>query len=401
MVKIKIHRGTHQIGGSVVEIKTEKSRIFIDFGEELPPVGAKEKVNSAPLEIEGLTKGKADCGGLFFTHAHGDHIGMYQNVLEDVPLYMGEASKEIYLCIQNRVKQVKPEISEKLPLLENARTFKAKDVIKVGDITVKPYWVDHSAYDAYMFLIEAEGKRILHTGDFRTHGFRGDGVEKMLNYYVKKIDLLICEGTMLSRSSAEQNVLKEAELMKQLDDYYSQSKYVFLMCSSTNIDRIAAAYNKLPKLRYFLCDGYQKEVLDIAEKYGAKKSNGFYKFTITRDYTKIDMNDAIKKGFCMLVRPNDKFAKIMEPFKKENSLVLYSMWKGYLEQYSKYLEGFRYEYWHTSGHATPGALKMVCDTVKPDIGVIPIHTEAPEELAKLLSPYRVLSVNDNDEVIIN
>ena len=43
MVKIKIHRGTHQIGGSVVEIKTEKSRIFIDFGEELPPVRAKEK----------------------------------------------------------------------------------------------------------------------------------------------------------------------------------------------------------------------------------------------------------------------------------------------------------------------------------------------------------------------
>lgn len=400
MVKIKIHRGTHQIGGSVVEIKTEKSRIFVDFGEELPPVGGKEKQSGSPLEIEGLTKGKANCGGLFFTHAHGDHMGMYQNVLEDVPLYMGEASKEIYLCIQNRVKFVKPEISEKLKLLENARTFKAKDEIKVGDITVKPYFVDHSAYDAYMFLIEAEGKKILHTGDFRTHGFRGKGVEKMLDYYVKNVDLLICEGTMLSRSGDEQNVLSEAALMKQLDEYYSQAKYVFLMCSSTNIDRIAAAYSKIPKLRYFLCDGYQKDVLNIVEKYGAQKSNGFYKFTIARDYTKIDMNDAIKKGFCMLVRPTDKFAEIMEPFKKENSIVLYSMWKGYLEQYSKYLDGFRYEYWHTSGHATPNALKTVCDTVKPNIGVVPIHTEAPEELARLVSPYRVLNVNDNDEIII-
>ena len=55
-------------------------------------------------------------------------------------------------------------------------------VTAVPGFTVEPYSVDHSAYDAYMFLVEAadpaygNGKRvILHTGDFRGHGSRADG----------------------------------------------------------------------------------------------------------------------------------------------------------------------------------------------------------------------------------
>ena len=34
-MKVIIHRGTHQIGGIATEIKTDKSRIIIDMGEEL------------------------------------------------------------------------------------------------------------------------------------------------------------------------------------------------------------------------------------------------------------------------------------------------------------------------------------------------------------------------------
>lgn len=41
---------------------------------------------------------------------------------------------------------------------------------------VTPYFVSHSAFDAYMFLIECEGKKILHTGDFRRHGYIGKGL---------------------------------------------------------------------------------------------------------------------------------------------------------------------------------------------------------------------------------
>ena len=34
-MNIKVHRGQNQIGGSIIEISTEKARIFLDIGIEL------------------------------------------------------------------------------------------------------------------------------------------------------------------------------------------------------------------------------------------------------------------------------------------------------------------------------------------------------------------------------
>ena len=41
------------------------------------------------------------------------------------------------------------------------------------NMKITPICVDHSALDAYMLYIEACGKRILFTGDFRDHGMTG------------------------------------------------------------------------------------------------------------------------------------------------------------------------------------------------------------------------------------
>lgn len=67
--------------------------------------------------------------------------------------------------------------------------------------------MDHTAYDAYMFLIEAtdsnkpDGKKvILHTGDFRGHGRSGKRILEIIKYYVhkngRKVDVLVSEGTI-------------------------------------------------------------------------------------------------------------------------------------------------------------------------------------------------------------
>lgn len=39
----------------------------------------------------------------------------------------------------------------------------------IKEVKITPYIVDHSAYGAFMFLIEADGKRVLYTGDYRNH----------------------------------------------------------------------------------------------------------------------------------------------------------------------------------------------------------------------------------------
>ena len=35
MLNIKVHRGTHQIGGSITEIYTDSTYIFVDFGSDV------------------------------------------------------------------------------------------------------------------------------------------------------------------------------------------------------------------------------------------------------------------------------------------------------------------------------------------------------------------------------
>lgn len=39
--------------------------------------------------------------------------------------------------------------------------------IQIKDITITAIDVDHSAYGAFAYLIECEGKKIFHTGDIR------------------------------------------------------------------------------------------------------------------------------------------------------------------------------------------------------------------------------------------
>lgn len=160
-MKLTIHRGTHQIGGCVTEITTATTRIFLDFGAELP--GPNGEIRQETLSIPGLTEGNPRCDGVFFTHAHGDHMGNIHRILPAVPLYMGKAARAISLVLNQQLDTVMNR-ERQLAAFQRAHIFTAGEAISVGDITVTPIWVDHSAFDSYMFLIDADGIRVLHTG---------------------------------------------------------------------------------------------------------------------------------------------------------------------------------------------------------------------------------------------
>ena len=74
MINITIHRGANQIGGCITEIATTKAKIIIDLGSNLPGNRVKE------LTIEQVTQITADADAIFYTHYHGDHIGLFHLV---------------------------------------------------------------------------------------------------------------------------------------------------------------------------------------------------------------------------------------------------------------------------------------------------------------------------------
>ena len=97
---------------------------------------------------------------------------------------------------------------------------------------------------------------------------------------------------------------------------------------------------------------------------------------------------------------NSRHKDVMEKFKDKNPVVIYSMWKGYLEQdnIKEFLDGYKRLDMHTSGHADSDAINMVIDTVQPDM-VIPMHTEVPEAFRNLVGNRKVVLANDKE--IIN
>ena len=400
-MQIKIYRGTHQIGGCVTEIKANNTRIIIDIGAELPRADGRE---SAPLNIDGVTRGEPNCDALFITHYHSDHVGMYESVLPTIPIYMGKASRQISGVVQQTLKN---KLDKGNP--EQVKRFKTFDIGKpifVKEIKITPFVVDHSAFDAYMFLIEAEGKRVLHTGDFRMHGAKGRIMPDVFAKYAHDIDLLITEGTMLSRSN--EHIMTEHELGNRTKEIMRDSKYVFALCSSTNIDSIAEFYNAAiaNKRLFIVCEhDFQPEILKIVT---ANSRSSFYNYEKQKILVYGENLHQImrERGFCFLGRTNYVTQKAMKEF--PNSVLIYSMWKGYIDKahsaYDEYkgtfvekaiASGSNFEYLHTSGHASVESLKQICELTNAKM-ILPIHCESPEDFSNLGVTGKVIVLQDGD-----
>lgn len=393
-MKITIHRGTHQVGGIAVEIKTDYSRIVIDMGDEL---SLDPDFVSSPLNIDGVTDTNGQCNAVLFTHYHGDHMGQMIRIRKEIPLYSGALAKDVMLKSSEKKQPIDIELCNRLKAVN---TFNGGDVLTFGDIKITAYSIDHSACDSYMFLIEAEGKRILYTGDFRMHGFRGKALPKILRK-ISKVDALITEGTTLSRLNVAP--MTEYELQQRVKTYLTEYKYVYVMCASTNLERICALSKAVPRGKYFICDEYQKQLIELVEKHWSSYSPLYrsVKKTVYGDNILQKLSD---RGFLMVVRDNREFRKIIKKFDSDQSIILYSMWDGYRTKQGSTIPKFlnlvgKYETLHTSGHATHDDIKLMVDIVKPDI-IVPMHTDKPDELISLCSNSKVFIAQDGKEFII-
>lgn len=383
-----------QIGGQITRIDTTTSSIIIDLGQDLPGKNDEDLLDNDKA-IAKLTQG---CSAILYTHYHGDHIGLFHHVPENIPQYIGSVAKQVVckkyqqLC-QLPDKEGTKVFKQALRTASKMNVFQAKQTLHFGDITVTPYFVSHSAYDAYMFLIEAEGKKILHTGDFRGHGYLSKGLETTLKHYVGQIDILIIEGTMLARP--DEKVMTEADLYKEALKEMQTHKYVFVHCSSTDLERLASFKNANSKMipqRPLVADAFQKDILDLFS-HSAGNSSPYFDFGKVFTYT--ESNHKLKEwmltnGFTMFVRATLKFHDylnhLLPNLSPEKTLFIYSMWNGYITngrtQNTAYIElqklfsSCKIRHLHTSGHATSEVLRKVCDLTRPRLAIIPIHREA-------------------------
>ncbi len=390
-MQVIVHRGTRQIGGVATQISSASARILIDMGEVLP---SEDSSAQAQLSVPGVTDNTASCDSVLFTHYHADHIGLLPHIRADIPIYMGALTKDILL---HTLPYQEPVLRRRV---EQARTFSPGQMFTIGDLKITPFCVDHSACDSYMFLIEAEGKRLLHTGDFRCHGFRGKAMAKLIRR-LGQVDALITEGTALSRPFTPP--LTESALQRQVRGYIKQYKYVFVLCASTNLERICALSKAVPRGKYFVCDAYQQRLLDLLQKHWGAYSP-LYRHIKKTIYSPRLFDRLREKGFVMAVRDNQSFRNIIRRFDPARQIILYSMWEGYLRQPQSTLPAFlalapHWEPLHTSGHASAQEIAQLVTALCPK-AVIVIHTQKPQALQTLCPQTKVVLLQDKEPLFV-
>lgn len=402
-MQITIYRAT-QIGGQITRISTAHASIIIDLGHNLPNHAEDEDAYDNDRAIAEITK---DCSAILYTHYHGDHIGLFHHVPNNIPQYIGEVAKQVVcrkykqLCCL-RAPSLQQKYCRALTVASKMHTFHENQTLHFGDIIVTPYFASHSAYDAYMFLIEADGKRILHTGDFRGHGYLSKGLLPIIQKYIGQVDALIIEGTMLAQK--DETILTERALSQKAVELMKEHKYVFVHCSSTDMERLASFKNAtrsmFPK-RPLLADEYQKDILALFSETAGKKSPCF---DFGKIYTYSEKNPKLKawmqeKGFTMFIRASASFNRLLDLILpmlpvEGKPLLIYSMWDGYINRDDTRNEDYVYlqkrfaevVQLHTSGHAMADTLRRVCELTNPRLAILPIHRDKGTDLSSIGIP---------------
>ena len=93
-MKLTVHRGMDQIGGNVIEISTDKTKILLDAGLELNPIEETEVIKTEDVVENGFDFDKLlrenDFSAIFISHYHADHVGLLSLAKNLPPVYMGK-----------------------------------------------------------------------------------------------------------------------------------------------------------------------------------------------------------------------------------------------------------------------------------------------------------------------
>ena len=399
-MKVCIRRGAKEIGGSAVElINSAGERLVVDLGL---PLDAEENTIDLLPDIKGLKCKTDDLSGILISHPHQDHYGLGLHIDKTIPIYMSKANSDIMdVCVEHHLPNSFA--------FENRHIFNSAEPFEIGQFKITPYLVDHSAYGAHAFLIEADNKRLFYSGDFRAHGRKS----KLFNLFIKNppkdIDVLLMEGSCLGREQSEKYP-SEQSLQDKFTEIISKTKGICLIQSSSqNIDRIVTIFKACKKCRRMLvmC-GYTGHILmalnhnnnlpnftwSDVKKYVTVKSKNHH-------VTKEIMEEEPEKYVVLLnwqIFNSLKNSSLMN----ENASFIYSMWNGYKKSYQDRLDFFElkkikmYDV-HTSGHADIPTLKAFADAVNAK-RIVPIHTFFPEKFKEMFNNAELHSDNETFEI---
>lgn len=390
-MKVRIHKGAHEIGGSCVEVESGGARIILDVGK---PLDAGKKHVPLPAAIDGSVS------AVLISHYHQDHWGLVDQVPKSVPIYIGKAADAILR---------EASFWTKSAWVEPSGFFRSRRTMRIGPFAVTPYLNDHSAFDAYSFLIEAGGRRLFYTGDIRGHGRKHRAFDYFLEQPPKGVNVLLMEGTNIFPRSGSANLEKSLVTEDQVEwDFvrtFDETRGVVVAKSSAqNIDRVVTIYRAATRTR-------RTVVMDL---YGASVARATGRSSIPSPWSShaAPVRVFVPRRQQLQVKEAREFRRVKELgksriYEKEiartperfvvvsnlqtahqldeagalkEAGAVWSNWSGYLKEkqgrdWTSFMDrrGIPWVVHHTSGHASVADLQRMAKAIKPK-RIVPIHT---------------------------
>ena len=410
-MKVCIRRGSKEIGGSCIEIEAQGKRIALDIGM---PLNA-----DAPDEVElpavpGFRSEDPTLLGIVISHPHADHYGLAFRVPRTVPVLMGEAAERILAAAA--VFTPAGGTFEHVIHLDNRKP------IALGPFLITPFLMDHSAYDSYAVLVEADGKRLFYTGDLRAHGRKPGVFERLVAHPPENVDVLLMEGTTIRRYGTEDGFPTEDDIEDDMVDIFDATKGMPLVwCSGQNIDRLVTVFKAAKRAhRQLIADMYTAHILKATEnphipqaywsdvrvflpKFQKARIKRQHDFALAQEYRPFrifpEKLAEVAGRSVMLFRPS--LCQDVDAAKcLTGAELVYSLWDGYLkepkqQEFLVWLKerGIPLHKCHTSGHASLADLQRLRKAFASAV-VVPVHCAEPDVFASLFE--RVKLHTDNE-----
>ena len=403
-----VHRGTQQIGGTCVELSCQGERILLDLGLPLDAGDADPATLLPP--IPGLSTRDPSLLALVLSHGHADHWGLAPHAGTALPIVTGAATRRILRAAAAFVPRAVPlgTESEGMADLEDRKT------IQLGPFAITAFLVDHSAFDAYALLIEANGRRLFYSGDIRSHGRKAALFERLVSHPPHPVHAMLMEGSTLGRLRPDQLFPTEREIEKRLVERLRAPGFVGVCASAQNIDRMVSIYRACKQTgRTLVLDLYALEVLaatgnpnipasgwpNVAvyvPEYQRRHIKRTERFDIVDRYKPYrifrDRLADLAPRAVMLFRPAMLPDIDMVPEAWKGARIIWSQWDGYLPSpanqtfLSRLAErDVPLEVIHTSGHASIVDLKRLAAALAPDV-LVPVHTFDGDRFPGLFGP---------------
>lgn len=395
-MKVRIHRGAHEIGGNCIEVAAGPDRIVLDLGRPLS-AGWDDVV---PLpDVAGLAAPDPTLHAVVLSHPHLDHYGLADQ-LPDVPVYLGaEASRVLEAAAFFSPISKSPRL---------AGTLHDGSALQLGPFTITPYLADHSAFDAYSLLVEAEGRRLFYTGDIRGHGRKSRLFDRLVSH-APEADVLVMEGTNVRATgpAAERSTEHDVE-ESLLATLRSTPGLVATFSSAQNLDRLVTVFRVARRSgRTLVVDLYTATVASATgrpsipqpgfdgfavyvpqrQRRRIAETKEFQRVAALADVRMFPEDLATERGKIAYLGTSSTAGELVEAGALRDGAVVWSLWDGYLKQPA----GIRLQallaeaeipliHHHTSGHAHIDDLVRLVDAFET-ARVVPIHSEATDRFA--------------------